>query len=423
MPVYDYRDCRNFVNIKSTLLIGVIMSDLEHIDKETLNLKLTELEKTIQELKEIGTKESKEERKRKKTTEILDVITKAMQAVTFLSVIYGSWMLFSFSKENGIKYTDLVGSSFIISFGVLSAVAILVIALFPSLIVILTHINSKSNYKNLVYNSRLPTVKNNKLKTLLAYNLIISLWPFIHILSKEQYAITFTLFYPSVLHLILLALSNKKIGNIIYAFNFTLHYPPVMHLILSQLLYKKTINIIKTSLLQMMILVAEVLLSLITIIFLSSFAKSIYSGINDWILSLIFSVTFFFLKYPRLSTNNKKIKSTTVSIVFLFPFAAFFIFSFPFSSEIGNTIAKSIDLKLGERCFMINKELTDKIPGEYIKTVILDNKLSKLNVTTNVGDVYYLAKKNEERPSIRIEGLHLTMKNCPSKKNREEHNN
>lgn len=66
MPVYDYRDCRNFVNIKSTLLIGVIMSDLEHIDKETLNIKLTELEKTIQELQETGTKENKEERKRKK---------------------------------------------------------------------------------------------------------------------------------------------------------------------------------------------------------------------------------------------------------------------------------------------------------------------------------------------------------------------
>ncbi|HID9647880.1 TPA: hypothetical protein ACXI3D_004531 [Serratia marcescens] len=42
------------------------MSDLEHIDKETLNIKLTELEKTIQELQETGTKENKEERKRKK---------------------------------------------------------------------------------------------------------------------------------------------------------------------------------------------------------------------------------------------------------------------------------------------------------------------------------------------------------------------
>lgn len=59
MPVYDYRDCRYFVNIKSALLIGVIMSDLEQIDKKTLNLKLTELEKTIQELQEIGTKEKK----------------------------------------------------------------------------------------------------------------------------------------------------------------------------------------------------------------------------------------------------------------------------------------------------------------------------------------------------------------------------
>lgn len=423
MPVYDYRDCRNFVNIKSTLLIGVIMSDLEHIDKETLNIKLTELEKTIQELQETGTKENKEERKRKKITEVLDVITKAMQAVTFLSVIYGSWMLFSFSKENEIKYTDLVGSSFIISFGVLSAVAILVIALFPSLIVILTHINSKSNYKNLVYNSSSPIAKNNKLKTLLAYNLIISLWPFIHILSKEQYEITFTLLYPPVLHLILLALSNKKARDIIYAFNFTLHYPPVMHFILSKLSYKKTINIIKTSLLQMMTLVVEVILSLITIIFLSYFVKSIYSGINDWILSLIFSVTFFLLKYPRLSINNKKVKSTTASIVFLLSIEAFFIFSFPFSNEIGNAIAKSIDLKLGERCFMTNKELTDKIPREYIKTVILDDKLAKLNVTTNVGDVYYLVKNNEERPSIRIEGLHLTMKNCPSEKNREGHDN
>ncbi|WP_255427331.1 hypothetical protein [Serratia sp. JUb9] len=35
------------------------MSDLEQIDKKTLNLKLTELEKTIQELQEIGTKEKK----------------------------------------------------------------------------------------------------------------------------------------------------------------------------------------------------------------------------------------------------------------------------------------------------------------------------------------------------------------------------
>ncbi|MBS0973046.1 hypothetical protein [Serratia rubidaea] len=400
------------------------MSHLEHIDKKNSDLKLTELlEKTVQELQETSAKENKEERKRKKTTEILDIITKAMQAVTFLSVIYGSWMLFSFSKENDIKYTDLVGSSFIISFGVFSAVAILVIALFPSLIVILSHINSKSNYKNLVHNSRFHIAKNNKLKTLLAYNLIISLWPFIHILSKERHALTFTLLYPPVMHLILLALSNKKVGNIIYALSFTLHYPPAMNLILSELSNKKSKNIIKTSLLQMVMLIIEVILSLITIIFLSSYIKSIYSGVNDWALSLIFSVAFFTLKYPRPSTNNKKAKSTTASIVFLLSVEAFFIFSFPFSSQIGNTIAKSIDLNLGERCFIANKDLTDKIPGEYIKNVLLDDKLAKLNITTNVGDVYYLIKNNEETPSIRIEGLHLTMKNCPSEKNQERHNN
>ncbi|BFO11862.1 hypothetical protein GGER_43720 [Serratia rubidaea] len=38
MPVYDYRNCRYFVNIKITLLIGVIMSHLEHIDKKTQTL-------------------------------------------------------------------------------------------------------------------------------------------------------------------------------------------------------------------------------------------------------------------------------------------------------------------------------------------------------------------------------------------------
>lgn len=175
MPVYDYRDCRNLVNIKITLLIGFIMSNLDCIDKRTLTLKLTELERSIQELQERGKKENKEESRRKTRSEILDVTTKTMQFVTFLAVIYGSWMLFSFSKENDIKYTDLVGSSFIISFGVLSAIAILAIALFPSLIVILTHISSRSNYKNLVFDSRFPIAKNNKLKTLLAYNIIISL--------------------------------------------------------------------------------------------------------------------------------------------------------------------------------------------------------------------------------------------------------
>ncbi|HEJ9096972.1 TPA: hypothetical protein ACKQPR_003936 [Serratia odorifera] len=366
------------------------MSDLEQIDKKTLNLKLTELEKTIQELQEIGTKEKKEERKRKKIAEILDATTKVMQIVTFLAAIYGSWMLFSFAKENNIKYTDLVGSSFIISFGALSAAAILSIALFPSLIVILSHVNSKNNYKTLVFHSRFTIVKNNKLKTLLAYNLIISLWPFIHILSKEQHALILTLLYP-----------------------------PLIHLVLSVLLNKKPISIIKPSAIQMMTLTMEVILALISIIFLSSFIKSIYSGINDDVLSLIFSIVFFLLKYPRLSTDNKKAKATTAIIVFLLSAEAFFIFSFPFSSNIGNTIAKSIDLKLGEKCFLANKELTNKIPVEYINNVTLDDKLAKLNVGTNVGDIYYLIKDKEDKPSIRLEGLHLTMKNCPSKNSRE----
>lgn len=324
--------------------------------------------------------------------EYLDLFVKVAQVTTFTSVIYGAWMLFSFSHNYGVRYTDLAGSNFLIIFGVLSAISILTIAVFPLIIVFLSHFSARMVYNLLIYKTRVGCVKRQQIISLTILNLMLSLWPFTLLFFNGKYCFILNLILPSVFFAIF-AISGRDFSK------YKWKWRDLKYLVICMISYS-----------------LSVLLILITALYVYAVIKDAVSSISNSVLAIVFVSVFFVLNVPTLLIGRKKIRSSLYVLVILFATELFFVFSFPFSNEIGKGIAKVIGLNLESKCFIYDREVVKKIPTNYIINIQQDPDIMKLNVVANINDVYYLSEAGNEKASIRLIGLRITMTNCPKNK-------
>ncbi|WP_172731233.1 hypothetical protein [Pluralibacter gergoviae] len=322
----------------------------------------------------------------------LDLFMKVSQVTTFTAIIYGAWMLFSFSRYYGVKYTDLAGSSFLIIFGVLNAMSILAIAIFPVFIVCLSRFDSKISYNLLIYKSRIKIAKSNYILSLIILNVFFSLWPFSLMLAGNKYWILLPLFIPSAIFIIFAVLGRNHSK------------------------YKWTRRDKKYTLFCMFSYNLKVILCLITTLYVYTILKDRIGNVNVWLLAVMLAGMFFCLNVPAILVKQKKVRKALRVILIMIIVDVFFVFSFPFSNEVSRGISKVIGLNLSGECFVYDRKAMNRIPTNYIRNVPQDEHVVKLNIVANINDVYYLAVFGEDKSSMRLAGLQLTMTNCPKEK-------
>ncbi len=340
---------------------------------------------------------------------ILDLISKTATLTTLIFAFYGSMLLFSFSRKYNINFIDLITSNILISIGCLAIFMIVIISIFMITILYINNITSNNSFLCFTYITPYKSIRKHKIKSMILFNLLICLWPFVLIKSESANAVfIYTILTASTI-LILSTIkppftsmrreiksSSKKIG----------------------VLSLKRAKLIAKNLLFITLPAIDIILLFLLITYLSIIFKQELILINDLTFASVIFVFHFFLKLPSLPTSKKKRNLANQLMAFVIIANTIMLLSFSFSKNLAQAVSVMIGITSNNICFL-RKEVTKYgIPKIYIDEKRSDNDIVKLNLITKVNDIYYLSKspdnQTERKANIRIKGLNLTELDCPT---------
>lgn len=359
------------------------------------------------------TKEDKRKRMNQaiKGKTCLELVSISATLITFTATVYGSMLLFFFSIKHNIKFIDLISPGILISTGTL---ALTMLILISTLMVAISYINKESSqnyFLFLIYLTPYRAIYKHRKTTMALFNLLICLWPFILIKAST---VTITFAYLILLTSITLVLST--ISSTSFFTRKTIRRPPTKFSagrVKRSTLFGRVFCFIVTPAL-------EVFIIIILIFCLSALFKHELILISDNTFAFTVAASHFLLKLPSLSTSKKNRTLTNQLIAVVIIAETMMLLSFTFSQNLAQAVSNRIGITLDNRCFSRKEVLKNGIPRIYINEKQSNNEIVKLNLVTNINDIYYLSSESdnetERKANIRMKGFNLTELDCPAKK-------
>ncbi|BEM75226.1 hypothetical protein SME36J_46490 [Serratia marcescens] len=356
---------------------------------------------------------TKEDRKKRihqaiKGKTCLELVSISATLITFTATVYGSILLLFFSIKHNVKFIDLISPGILISAGTL---AITMLSFISTLMVAISYINKESSQNNFLFLIYLPpyrAIYKHRKTTMALFNCFICLWPFILIKTS---AVNITLAYLILLTSITLALSTIAATSIFT--RKTIRTPTIKFRVGSvkrSTLFGRVFFFIVTPVLEVIVIISLILC-------LSALFKHELILISDNTFAFTVAASHFLLKLPSLSTSKRKRNLTNQLIAVVIIAETIMLLSFTFSQNLAQAVSNRIGITLDNKCFIRKEVLKNGIPRIYINEKQSNDEIVKLNLVTNINNIYYFSSESgnetDRKANIRIKGVNLTELDCP----------
>lgn len=324
---------------------------------------------------------------------IVDLSGKSVAPVIAIASLIGAMQLFFFAKAHSVKYIDLITSGIALSFGGVYSVYVCTIM---GLYLIMSLVNASQNdflQNTLIKKSRVQFIKSHTAIAQLIFSLIISIWPLA--LLTDAVAYEYALLVATIITFIVLFIYHNK---------FTTD-----NRINSTWCMSRFSSLPFAALPLISILVIS-----ISIVSVSKFLTEEFPDTPDWmaVVIIIFILTFinFFSFTPEPSEKQSRIPFSALFIPVIF--LMLFMLPNALSSYTPNNIIKAMGVGLNSQCYLKKEIKETGIPEELQRDY---GNIVKLNITANVGDIYYLAAPNDKEMIARFRFVSKNLKQiaCP----------
>lgn len=325
-----------------------------------------------------------------KNIRFLDFLSKFSPLLIFISGLYGAVLLFNLSLSYEIDFVDLVKPNVLITFGALSFILIIMVAILPPLMMYVQHMESRFIIRSFIYRSRMRMVRENPIPSLIILCLALSLWPFLF-LFNQIISVSLAVFFVCIIVVYIRFLTVFKRGCVS--------------------VYKNNIHIIRclcSILLPMMIGFMCLVINLLI------FIKEIGHASMLIAMSVVSACYFALTLITLLMALKYSIHKGFMTLCGVIITSLFLIFSFPLSDTFLVRIAQRAGLGFELQCYLKDDFIKNEIPDEFKRNTMSDN-IVKLTAIANVETVYYLSKDISpiSKAQLRIKSDTLKRISCP----------
>ncbi|WP_394521381.1 hypothetical protein C1N60_03115 [Pantoea sp. SGAir0184] len=311
-------------------------------------------------------------------------------------IIYGGVLLLNICLSYNIDFVDMVKVNVLVVFGSASFIITMIISASLTIIIFSQHFTARFLVKNLIYCSKVKSIRRYPIIFLFLGCFLLSSWPYF-ILLENLTLIIFSMFLIAVVFaMYIMALTKYRTKNIT--------------------LYKRLIHVIHC----LMALFSPMFFGCLGFAIIVMIFQDSLGGVSLFKACMTVSILYYlviFLTFQMALAYKTHKELTFYCLVFFVCF--FMVFSLKFSDGILIKVIGRVGLGFASECYLKSDYEELKIPDVFSRETMSD-KIIQLSVVTHLDNIYYLTSNlSPASPAqLRFESEKLKRIGCPPLNNK-----